>query len=121
MGNVPWLRESFENNLLMNPVDAGLRGIKEQDTVRVYNDHGALLRRVHVTERGMAGGIMLAQGAWVDIDEDGNCRGGAANILTGDYASGPNIESWQACIAEVEKHHRSLDEDYMWPQRVGGV
>lgn len=121
MGNVPWLRESFENNLLMNPVDAGLRGIKEQDTVRVYNDHGALLRRVHVTERVMAGVIMLAQGAWVDIDEDGNCRGGAANILTGDYASGPNIESWQACIAEVEKHHRSLDEDYMWPQRVVSV
>lgn len=35
MGNVPWLRESFENNLLMNPVDAELRGVKEQDTVRV--------------------------------------------------------------------------------------
>lgn len=118
MGNVPWLRESFENDLIMNPIDAKIRGLKEKDTIRVFNDHGSILRRVHITERVMPGVVMLAQGAWVDIDEEGNCKSGATNMLTGDYPSGPDIESWQACIVEVKKHHTQLDSDYKWGQRI---
>lgn len=118
MGNVPWLRESFENDLLMNPKDALDRNLQEQDTVKVFNKHGALLRRVHLTERVMEGVVMLPQGSWVDIDNDGNCRGGATNILTGDYPSGPNVESWQACIVEVKKHYKPLSLDHRQPQRI---
>lgn len=118
MGNVPWLREAFSCDLMMSTADAKERGISDNDTVRIFNDHGSVLRRVHVTERIMPGIVALPQGSWVEIDKDGNCIAGSANILTGDFPSGPDIESYQACIVQVEKHSTSLEEDYKWKQRI---
>ncbi len=118
MGNVPWLREAFPYEIYMNTIDAKSRGLSEQDVVRVFNEHGSLLRRLHITERVMPGVVILPQGSWIEIDEDGNCKGGSANILTGDYPSGPDIESFQACIVEIEKHNKPLELDYKWKQRI---
>ena len=41
---------------------------------------------------------------------------GSPNVLTGDYKSGPNIESWQACIVEVKKYSKVLKLDHEWEQ-----
>lgn len=108
---VDWLRETFTYEMIMNPKDAQERGISENDTVRAYNDQGAILRRVHLTERIMPGVIVIYEGPWVNIDEDGNCKAGSPNVLTGDFPSGPDIESWNACIVEVEKHFKDLEPD----------
>lgn len=118
MGNVPWLREAFPNDLMINPKDAKSRGIKDGDVVRAFNDHGSVIRRAYVTERVMPEVVLLGQGSWVDLDEEGNCRAGSVNILSGDYPSGPNIESFQACIVQVEKYNKQLEPDYKWPQRI---
>ncbi len=118
MGNVPWLREAFTNDLLMNPVDAMKRRIRKDDVVRIFNSHGSVIRKVQLTECVMPGVVILGQGSWVELDEEGNCIAGSVNMLTGDYPSGPNIESFQACIVEVEKNKKPLEVDHKWPQRI---
>ena len=118
MDNVTWLREAWPQAMIMNPMDAAARGLKHGDTARVFNDVGSVLRRLYVTPRAMPGVVFLGEGAWADMDESGNDRAGATNTLSGDYASGPDIESWQACIVQVEKANKPLDPDYKWSQRV---
>ena len=48
----------------MNPVDAGQRGISAGDIVRVFNDRGACLAGIELTETIRPGVIELATGAW---------------------------------------------------------
>lgn len=115
---VDWLRETFTYELIMNPIDAKQRNLKENDTVRAYNDRGSLLRRVHITERVMPGVVVIHEGPWVNLDEDGNCIAGSPNILTGDFPSGPDIESWNACIVEIEKHSKEINLDIEFDKSV---
>jgi anaerobic dimethyl sulfoxide reductase subunit A len=39
--NNDWLEEAFPQRVFINPIDAGARGIKDGDEVKVYNDRGA--------------------------------------------------------------------------------
>jgi anaerobic dimethyl sulfoxide reductase subunit A len=118
MDNVPALREAWGQSLMMNPYDAEYRGLQQGDTVRVFNSNGSVLRHVQVTPFAMPGVVFLGEGAWAEFDADGDDKAGATNTLCGDYASGPDIESWQACIAQVEKSSKVLPDDYTWPQRI---
>jgi anaerobic dimethyl sulfoxide reductase subunit A len=102
----------------MNPLDAAERGIKNGDTIRVFNAHGSVLRNVSVTPRVMPGVVFTGEGAWPEFDAEGNDRAGATNTLSGDFPSGPDIESWQACVVQVEKSGKELAPDYQWPQRI---
>ncbi len=80
--NNPWLNEAFPHRVFLSPVDAAARGIRDGDTVRVFNDRGALVIPCRVTERIMPGVIDIPQGAWWAPDEDGVDRGGNVNVLT---------------------------------------
>jgi anaerobic dimethyl sulfoxide reductase subunit A len=117
--NVQWLREAWPQELMMNTQDAASRGIQTGDTVRVFNRHGSVLRPVLVTPRARPGVVFLGEGAWPEFDENGNDIAGATNTLSGDYPSGPDIESWQACVVEVEKWTgEPLAPDYTWASRI---
>jgi anaerobic dimethyl sulfoxide reductase subunit A len=117
--NVQWLREAWPQALMMNTLDAEQRGVQTGDTVRVYNQFGSVLRPVYVTPRARPGVVFLGEGAWPEFDELGNDLAGATNTLSGDYPSGPDIESWQACVVEVEKWTgKPLAPDYTWASRV---
>ncbi|MBI5301789.1 MAG: molybdopterin-dependent oxidoreductase [Chloroflexi bacterium] len=119
LDNVTWLREAWPQELMINTLDADARGIKHGDTVRIFNKSGAVLRRVSVTPRARPGVVFLGEGAWPEFDENGNDIAGATNTLSGDYASGPDIESWQACVVQVEKWNgKPLEPDYKWSPRV---
>ncbi|HEX9016148.1 MAG TPA: molybdopterin-dependent oxidoreductase, partial [Chloroflexota bacterium] len=118
MDNVPWLRAAWPQEIRMSPIDAAPRGIKDGDTVRVFNARGSVLRRVYVTPRVMPGIVFLGEGAWPEFDAQGNDMAGATNTLSGDFASGPDVESWQACICQVERSAKELPPDYKWPQRI---
>ena len=117
VSNSLWLREAFPIPLLMNPADAEPRGLKEDDTVKVFNDHGTVVRRLHITERVMPGVVMLGEGSWVQLNEDGYDIGGCPNVLTGTFPSGPDIESFVS-IAEVAKYDKPSLPDALWPQRI---
>ena len=55
----------------MNPKDAKTRGLKENDVVRIFNDRGACLAGVRITDNVREGVIELSTGAWYDPLEAG--------------------------------------------------
>lgn len=80
--NIPWLEQVAPQQLWMNEVDAAQRGIRHDDTVKVFNDRGAVVVRVKVTPRIMPGVLSLPQGAWYTPDKNGVDQGGCINTLT---------------------------------------
>ncbi|WP_226893362.1 molybdopterin guanine dinucleotide-containing S/N-oxide reductase [Nisaea sediminum] len=94
----------------MNPVDAAARGIGNGDVVRLYNDRGACLAGVIVTDAVRPGVVQLSTGAWYDPEEPGVigslCKHGNPNVLTRDKGTsslgqGPSAHS---VLVEVEKY-----------------
>jgi anaerobic dimethyl sulfoxide reductase subunit A len=80
--NNDWLRDAFPQRVFINPLDAGSRGIRDGDDVRVWNDRGAMVLPCRVTPRIMPGVIDIPQGAWWTPDEEGIDRRGSINVLT---------------------------------------
>ncbi|MEA3213970.1 MAG: biotin/methionine sulfoxide reductase [Acidimicrobiia bacterium] len=93
----------------MHPHDAGERGIRSGDVVRLFNDRGATLAGAVVTDAVMPGVIVLATGAWYDPLEPGVAGSldvhGNPNVLTSDrpassLSQGPAPGS---CLVQVER------------------
>ncbi len=118
--NVPALREAFTLDLIMNPIDAKERGLKESDTVIIQSRHGKVLRPVHITNEMMPGVCALGQGAWVEIDEEtGIDLAGCVNVLHGAIPSGQGHMGWNSCTVQVSKWTGApLAPDVTWPQRM---
>ena len=102
--------------IAMHPDDAGRRGIKDGDIVRVHNARGACLAGALLTDTMSPGVAKLSCGAWYDPagTEDGAlCAHGNANVLTHDrgtskLSQGPStgtnmveIELWTAPLPPV--------------------
>ncbi|MPY71788.1 MAG: molybdopterin-dependent oxidoreductase [Alphaproteobacteria bacterium] len=69
----------------MNPLDAADRALSDGDVVRVFNERGACLAGVAVSEAVSRGVVRLSCGAWYDpVDqlEAPLCAHGNANVLT---------------------------------------
>jgi anaerobic dimethyl sulfoxide reductase subunit A len=101
--NVPWLRELEPDALWINPEDAEPRGIRDGDTLRVFNERGAVAVPAKVTERIVPGAVSLYEGAWYKPDESGIDRGGCPNVLTVDEHSPGGAFMSNTCLVEVEK------------------
>ena len=78
------VQQAAHNVVWINPVDAEARGISTGDTVRVFNDRGALTIEARVTPRIIPGVVAMPQGAWHDADMEGDRvdRGGCINTIT---------------------------------------
>ncbi len=92
----------------INVRDAEVRGIKNGDVVRLFNDRGSCLAGAVVSDDIAPGVIKLSTGAWYDplnpTDETSMCVHGNVNILTRDagtsvISQGP---SPQSCLVDVE-------------------
>jgi anaerobic dimethyl sulfoxide reductase subunit A len=119
--NIPWLRELFPQEFLMNPIDAQERGISSGDVVKITSRHGSVIRHVHLTDRLMPGVVSLGEGAWIEMDEDsGIDKAGSTNILNGAIPTGQGHQGWNTCIVQIEKYgpSSSLLADKNWPQRI---
>lgn len=101
--NIPWLREVELQALKINTADAQARGIKDGDSVRVFNDRGAVIIPARVTQRIMPGVVDIPQGAWYNPDENGVDRGGCANLLTKDQPSAVGSLPTNTALVQVEK------------------
>ena len=105
----------------MNPQDAKARGIENGDIVKVYNEHGAMVRPVYLTERMMPGVTMIGEGAWVELDEEtGLDKAGSTNMLTGTRPSGQGVQPYNTMTVEIEKSSVELAPDYKWKPRIVG-
>lgn len=100
---VPWLRELIPDALLINPVDAEVRGINNGDEVRVFNDRGEIIIPARVTERIMPGVVDLPQGAWYSPDDQGVDMGGCANVLVRDRRSPGGAACHNTCLVQVKR------------------
>ena len=86
----------------MNPADAEIRGIRDGDTVLVYNDRGTISINAWVTRRIIPGVVAMPEGAWYSPDEDGVDRGGCANTLTKDAMSEGGAAALKTCLVQVK-------------------
>jgi anaerobic dimethyl sulfoxide reductase subunit A len=117
--NVPWLREAFPQEFIMNAKDGALLGLKEGDVVKITSRHGAVVRPVHLTERMMPGVTALGEGAWIELDEvNGVEKSGNVNILNGGIPTGQGHMGANSCNVKIEKWDKPLQPDVKWPQRI---
>ena len=100
--------------LAMHPEDARRRRLSEGALVRVFNDRGACLAGLVLSEKLSPGVVMLQTGAWFDPLEPGKpgslCVHGNPNVLTADIGTsrlgqGPSAHS---CLVEVERWEEPL-------------
>jgi trimethylamine-N-oxide reductase (cytochrome c) len=94
--DVSWFNEIYKvrgpdgylyEPILIHPVDAGKRGIRHGDIVRVYNDRGQILAGAVISERVIPGEVLISYGSWSDPLEPKPGaleRGGNADYLTPD-------------------------------------
>ena len=112
--------------ILIGPEDAAARGLADGDVVRVFNDRGACLAGVVVSEGIVPGVVAMATGAWLDPAVPGApgalCVHGNPNVLTRDEGTsrlgqGPvaqscvvEIERWEGALPPVRAHALPLTE-----------
>ena len=115
--DIPWTREIptckvtgpdgyLYEPLWINPKDAIKRGINFGDIVKIYNERGAVLGGVFVTERVMPGVVSMDHGARYDPIVPGELdRGGAINTITPHNTTSRNVTGMvvSSFLVEVEK------------------
>ena len=92
----------------VHPTDAGKLGLATGDVVKVYNERGAVLGGVLVTERIMPGAVYQDHGARCDtivLGEGGLDRGGANNLIAPTATTSKNAagEVTSGFLVNVEK------------------
>lgn len=101
--NIPWLRETFSQEITLNASDARKLGIQTGDIVEAWNDRGKCVMPAYVTERCMPGVVVLHEGAWMDIDDKGVDRSGNPDFLTDDNPSPAGAFAYNTILCDVKK------------------
>ncbi len=92
--------------LTLNTDDARARGISDGDVVKVFNDRGAFLAGVIVSDNIRPGVVQIATGAWFDPlvhgEPDSLEKHGNPNMVTEDVGSSSLSQGCSAQTATVE-------------------
>jgi molybdopterin guanine dinucleotide-containing S/N-oxide reductase-like protein len=118
-GKKSWINDIQDHRVLvdgyyywiarMNPQDADMRGIRNKDLIRIFNDRGSVICAAQLTERVGPGTVHSYESSAIydPIGEPGASpdRGGCVNILT---PSRPIIQkshsiAANSCLVEIEK------------------
>jgi biotin/methionine sulfoxide reductase len=98
----------------MHPSDAAIRGLRDGELVRIFNDRGACLAGLAVDEAVRPGVAQLSTGAWYDPDPavPGFCRHGNPNVLTADRPSSTLSQgcTGQLALVEIEPYRGTPPE-----------
>ncbi|MBL8703777.1 MAG: molybdopterin guanine dinucleotide-containing S/N-oxide reductase [Rhodospirillales bacterium] len=98
----------------MNPVDATPRGIGDGDIIRLFNERGACLAGVRLSDGIRPGVIQLPTGAWYDpmdpAEDAPLCVHGNPNVLTRDVGTSSLAQgcTGQLTTVEVERFTGNL-------------
>ncbi len=101
--NCSWLRETYEQEVTVNASDAKKLGLKNGDTVEVWNDRGKVVVPVYATERCMPGVLVIHEGAWMDLDSNGIDRAGNPDFLTLDEPSPAGSFAYNTVLCDIKK------------------
>ena len=83
--------------------DARKLGIKTGDIVEVWNDRGKVVVPAYVTERLMPGVVVIYEGAWIDLDENGVDLAGNPDMLTLDEPSPAGSFAYNTVLCNMKK------------------
>jgi biotin/methionine sulfoxide reductase len=98
----------------LHPLDAAARGIAEGDIIKLFNQRGACLAAVTLTEDIRAGVVQLPTGAWYDPqdpqDDMAPCVHGNPNVLTRDVGTSSLAQGCcgQLTTVQVERFSGNL-------------
>ena len=98
----------------MHPDDAAARSIHDGDVVRIFNDRGACLAGIRLTDRIRKGVIELPTGAWYDPQNPAQRNSlevhGNPNVLTRDAGTSQlgQATSAHSCLVQVERFDQPL-------------
>jgi anaerobic dimethyl sulfoxide reductase subunit A len=98
-----WVNQIKPQSIYLNSRDARMRGIRNGEMARVFNDRGETIILASVGEVIMPGVAAIAEGAWYAPDEKGRDRGGCPNVLTRDDCSPGGAFPYNGCLVQVEK------------------
>ncbi|MEW5983007.1 MAG: molybdopterin-dependent oxidoreductase [Acidobacteriota bacterium] len=109
--NLPWVKEMApeEDGVIMHPDDAGVRGIRTGDRVRVWNDRGEMWVTAYVSNTVARGCVITPRGSWYRPTRPGTIGcpsdGGGASVLTGVGKTGSlNVGSASgSCAVQIAK------------------
>lgn len=117
LANVEWMRELAPEALLhINSIDAGKRGIKDDDVVMVFNDRGRVKLKARINEAFPPGVVNIYHGWWPEHFLEGHYndllhRIDDVNIISPSLEIEPIISNSEAsaaliqydCLVEVRK------------------
>jgi biotin/methionine sulfoxide reductase len=98
----------------MHPADAAARGIKYGDIIKLFNERGACLAAIVLTEQVRQGVVQLPTGAWYDPEDPEDdkplCVHGNPNVLTRDIGTSRLAQgcSGQLTTVQVERFTGNL-------------
>jgi len=101
--NIPWLRETYQQEVTISTRDAAKLGIKTGDIVEVWNERGKVVVPAYVTERCMPDVVVLFEGAWMDLAKDGTDRSGNPDFLTLDEPSPAGAFAYNTILVDLKK------------------
>ncbi|HMM55673.1 MAG TPA: molybdopterin-dependent oxidoreductase [Candidatus Desulfobacillus sp.] len=101
--NIPWLRETYQQEITLNAADAKRLGIRTGDMVEAWNERGRIVLPAYVTERCMPGVVVVYEGAWMDRDKAGVDRAGNPDFLTLDEPSPAGAFAYNTILCNVKK------------------
>jgi len=101
--NCAWLRETYQQEVTINASDAARLGIATGDVVELWNPRGRVVAPAYVTERCMPGVLVLHEGAWLDLDDDGVDRSGNPDLLTLDAPSPAGAFAYNTVLCNMQK------------------
>jgi len=101
--NIPWLRETYQQEITLNASDAKRLGIRTGDMVEAWNARGRIVLPAYVTERCMPGVVVVYEGAWMDRDKAGVDRAGNPDFLTLDEPSPAGAFAYNTILCNVKK------------------
>ena len=99
-------KRAGRERLRMHPEDARARDLSEDDLVKVFNDRGACLAVVSLTDQVRKRVVELPTGAWYDpVGDEAFDVHGNPNVLTRDVPTSKLAQATSAhsCLVEVEK------------------
>ena len=110
--NIPWLRETYQQEVTLHTKDAERLGIKTGDIVEIWNERGKVVVPAYVTERCMPNVVVLYEGAWMDLAKDGTDRSGNPDFLTLDQPSPAGAFAYNTILVDMKK--TNLDHRPGW-------
>jgi anaerobic selenocysteine-containing dehydrogenase len=100
--NLPsFLKSEKEPFLEIHPDDAGLRGIKDGDLVRIFNDRGAFTARARVSDKARSGVVVALSLWWKKLTDGTNANDVTSQRLT-DLGG---AATFYDALVDVELHH----------------